>query len=296
MSAVKYISAEPWAIEPGALRLIASIATRQHTVPDKTSQEWQKFDYAYRAGPGVQRLAGAQRASAVDGVAIVPVLGPIFPRANLFTEISGATSISMLSHDFRLALQSPEIGAIMLLIDSPGGAVSGVQAFADLVAAGSARKKTVAFVAGTAASAAYWIASAAPEVAMDRTSMVGSIGVIAAIPKQVQPDSEGVIGIEIVSSNAPNKRPDPTSDDGAAAIRATLDAIEEVFIADVANGRKVTPATVRAKFGQGGVRVGRDAMNNKMADRVTSFEWTLERLKRDARDAVNQRKLQTLRR
>ena len=95
-----------------------------------------------------------------------------------------------------------------MLLDSPGGQVSGINAFADIVAAGTKKKYTTAFVAGSAASAAYWIASAASEIAMEGTGMVGSIGVVAAIPVQVAPDGGGDIWIEIVSSNTLNKRPD----------------------------------------------------------------------------------------
>ena len=53
------------------------------------------------AGPGAQRLAGTSRAFLVDGVAILPITGPIFPRANMMTEYSGATSINTLTDDYR---------------------------------------------------------------------------------------------------------------------------------------------------------------------------------------------------
>ena len=57
--------------------------------------------------------------------------------------------------------------------------------------------------------------------------MVGSIGIVAAIPVQVAPDGGGDIWIEIVSSNAPNKRPDPISENGRSEIVAMLDAAEK---------------------------------------------------------------------
>ena len=185
------LTAEPWAIVPSELQKIAAIVQR-HSLPEaaaKGEPEYQKRDYLLMAGPGAQRLAGTSRAFLVDGVAILPITGPIFPRANMMTEYSGATSINTLTDDYRKALDSSDVGAILLLVDSPGGAVSGINAFADIVAAGAKKKYTTAFVAGAAASAAYWIASAASEIAMERTGMVGSIGVVAAIPVQVAPDA-----------------------------------------------------------------------------------------------------------
>jgi ClpP class serine protease len=141
-------------------------------------------------------------------------------------------------------------------------------------------KPIIAHVSGTAASAAYWIVSAANEVRIERTGIVGSIGVAALVPRQVAPNASGEINVEIVSSNAPNKRPDPESDDGRAEIVSSLDAIESAFLADVARGRGVTPKVVKSDFGQGGVRVGADAVQHRMADRVSSYEQSLAALKR----------------
>ena len=93
-------------------------------------------------------------------------------------------------------------------------------------------------------------------------------------------NASGEVNVEIVSSNAPNKRPDPESDDGRAEIVRSLDAIEAAFIADVARGRGVTAKVVKSDFGQGGVRIGSDAVQHRMADRVSSYEQSLAALKR----------------
>lgn len=286
------LTAEPWAIIPDELHKLSAIAQR-HPLPGarEGEPEYSKRDYQIMAGPGAQKLAGAQRAYVIDGVAIIPVTGPIFPRANMMTEMSGATSITSLQNDHRVAMANAEIGAIMLLVDSPGGAVSGVSAFADMVAAGAKIKPTIAHVSGTAASAAYWIATQAGEIALDRTGIVGSIGVVAGIPKQVEPDSDGYVNIEIVSSNAPNKRPDPTSEDGVSEIRGLLDAIETQFIGDVAKGRKVSTDKVISDFGQGGVKAGAAAKSVGMVDKVQSQDATLNAM---CRIVANQRKLAAL--
>ena len=288
------LTAEPWAIVPADLHNIITIVQR-HRLPEAEQEmpAYIKRDYELMAGPGAQRLAGSSRTFLIDGVAVIPVTGPIFPRANMMTEMSGATSISMLSDDYRRALAADEVGAILLMIDSPGGAVSGIQAFADILAAGAKKKGTTAFVAGTAASAAYWIAASATDIVIDRTGMVGSIGVVAAIPLQVAPDGKGEITVEIVSSNAPNKRPDVTSESGRSEVTAMVDALEKVFIADVARGRGVTTAKVISDFGGGGVKIGADAVAAGMADRVASYEQTLNGLRKQV---SNQRKAAALRR
>lgn len=290
--ALQALTAEPWAIEPSWLPLMAALAQRNHSAPEvEAAKGWQARDLDLMAGPGAQKLPGAQRAYMIDGVAILPVVGPIFPRANMMTEMSGATSITMLMGDYRAALSNSEVGAIVLLMDTPGGAVSGISSFADAVAAGNKQKPTVAHVSGSSASAGYWIAAAAGEITIERTGLVGSIGVVAVLSKQVEPDANGMVDVEIVSSNAPNKRPDPTTEDGSAQVRSMLDAIETLFIADVAKGRKVSTDAVISGFGGGGVKIGAAAKSAGMVDKVQSQETTINGLRRMV---ANQRKLTAL--
>src|SRR3546814_10204450 len=69
---------------------------------------------------------------------------------------------------------------------------------------------------------------------------------------QEEPDSQGRRDVEIVSSNAPDKRPDLSTDEGRGKIRAMLDGIEEVFLSDIARGRGVPVSPVKRDFGAGG--------------------------------------------
>src|SRR5688572_8964880 len=99
----------PWAIEREWLQIILQIAARQPVSPD-----------AVPAQNGL-RLDRTRRATFRDGVGVIPVFRAIFRRANLLTEISGATSIELLAQDLNLAVQDPSVRAVLLDIDSPGG-------------------------------------------------------------------------------------------------------------------------------------------------------------------------------
>lgn len=285
--AMHALTAEPWAIRPDYLHVMAGIAGMDREAraanAETEGETWRKRDLAAIvgafAGPTVRRMDGARYAMMTDaGVAILPVFGPIFPRANMMTEYSGGTSVAMLQNDYRLAQEAKDIHAIMLLMDTPGGAVSGINAFADVVYRGRSSKFTLAHVSGAAASAGYWIAASANEIATDKTGILGSIGVVAAIPKQVQPDGSGEVVIEVVSSNAPNKRPDPTTDEGLTEIRTMLDALEAQFISDVARARGTTPTNVKQQFGAGGVCIGAEAVARGMADKVQSYDASYSQL------------------
>src|ERR1019366_7530398 len=114
---------------------------------------------------------------------IIPVTGPIFQRANLFTAISGATSTEVLATDFTAALGNPSITAIILNLDSPGGEVDGINELSQMIYDARGQKPIIAYVGAQAASGAYWIASQSDEVIVDATARLGSIGTVVSMPE-----------------------------------------------------------------------------------------------------------------
>jgi len=287
-SAFEYLTAEPWAITHDWLAFLVAKAQRMDALAPAKHPGRLDLDAFFIGAQTTVMEGGSGRTMIQDGVAVIPVVGPIFPRANMMTEQSGATSVTTLQRDLAAALDHEKVKSVMLAIDSPGGAVSGVSSFADSVFKARGTKPIAAHVTGTGASAAYWIASAAERVTLDRTGVVGSIGVIAAVPKQVSPDKSGNTYVEIVSSNAPLKRPDPTTIEGFTEIRTRLDAIEEQFVADVARGRDVTPDRVRSQFGKGGIVVGLDAVQRRMADSLDTLQGATDRMARVSKAANRQ--------
>lgn len=286
MSVIDAILATQWAIEPAALRAIVDLADRNEVDAGEIEQYFHRraaepkavslFD-AVQVDRGA-RLEGTRSVTVRDGVAILSIAGPIFPRANMLTQFSGAASVQILALELEAALVSPNVSAILLEVDSPGGAVPGISEFADQIFAARARKPVVAYVDGIAASAAYWLASAAAEVVSSDVGVLGSIGVVTTAEFQETPDGRGRRQVEIVSTNAGNKRPDPRTADGLATITATLDAIEGVFVGAVARHRGVSVETVLSDFGQGGVFVGSEAVEAGLADRIDNFENVLAAL------------------
>ena len=263
MRAIDAIVTGTWAIRPESLDLICSIARRDNDVRAVEQTLGRPLEHA--------RQTSTTTLNTGQTVATIPVDGPIFRHANMFTEISGATSISSLALDLRVAADDPKVDAIILNIDSPGGEVTGVQEFADQIAETAKIKPVVAYVDGNAASAAYWLASAASAIVMPRTGAVGSIGVVCTVEKPRDDDDF----IEIVSTHAPTKRVDPTTDEGHAEILTHIDDLEEVFIADVANHRGVSVATVISDFGGGSMLVGKKALDAGMVDMIGNYSHAL---------------------
>lgn len=257
-SAFDLVASTPWAILPSMLETISAIARRENDPLEAVEA---------RLGRPLQNT----RAVSLRGdVAVVPVTGPIFRYANLFTAVSGGTSLDVLATDFASALDNPAVGSIVLNVDSPGGQAAGIAEFAQMVRA--ANKPVVAYVDGQAASAAYWIAAAADRIVMSKTAEAGSIGAVVSIDT-ARSKPGGVI--EIVSSQSPKKRPDVATDAGRAQIQTRIDALAQVFVEDVAAYRGVPLDTVLQQFGQGDMRIAAAAVALGMADSVSTLELVI---------------------
>lgn len=272
----------PWAIYQPALTTLLDIAARQDVDPTALAA-WKNHaadgsfeTLSTRQG---ERLAGTSGVVIRDNVAVVSAIGPIFRYASLFTDFSGGAALSRLAQDFQAAIDAGGLRAILLNLDTPGGEANGIAEFAAQIRSAAGKLPVVAYVGGMGASAGYWLASAASEIVVAPTAMVGSIGVVMASQDTRARDAKaGITTWEFVSSQSPMKRPDPATEAGSAHIQAMVDRLAEEFVSNVAAYRGVSVAKVLADFGQGGVLMGADAVAAGMADRVGSFEQTLARL------------------
>lgn len=262
------IRSQPWAILPEYMEAIEAIAVRALDHPAVVAIEADGHEdrmveaIAEMGAP----FPGARSVAIRDGVASIPLFGPIFPRANTMTEMSGATSLAALAADFRKVEASPDVRQMLIVADSPGGQITDVRAFASLIANSS--KPVTVFVTGLCCSAAYHICSQAREVIADPFALIGSIGVMMSGTVQEAPDSEGNRTVHVLSSNAPDKRVDLSTEEGQAKVREMIDGIEEVFLQDVARGRKVPVSTVKRDFGGGSTKSARQAKEAGMIDRI----------------------------
>ena len=248
-----------------ALKQILDIASRQHE-PDIQAVAQKLADKT--DGAGIVEMRGS--------VAVVNVNGPIFRYANLFTMISGATSIEELATAFRAAVDDHKVSAIVLNIDSPGGEVAGVSELANAIYDARGAKPIVAYADDLAASGAYWLASAASSIVASDTAMLGSIGVVGTIIERAPKD--GTKTYQFVSSVSPNKRPDLETEDGRSQVQQRIDDLASVFVSAVARNRGVPEQKVLQDFGRGGVLIASKAVAAGMADSIGTFEGLVSAL------------------
>lgn len=130
----------------------------------------------------------------------MPVHGPLMKR----DQLCGPVGMQTMGNILKQADANPNIKGVLLDIDSPGGTADGTAELASTVK--NMKTPVTAYVDGMAASAAYWIASAADSIVASDRSTVGSIGTMLSFA-DLQPAYErlGVNFHRVVSDLTPDK-------------------------------------------------------------------------------------------
>lgn len=299
MSAIlRFVQSQPWMILPEYLDLIVEIASRERTpeeVAKGIKEAQEKADERANSPAALaikqgEPLGDNKQVRVRDGVAVVSVIGPIVRYADLFSDISGATSTENLARNFAQADSAPGVNSIALFIDSPGGEAFGIAEMAQIIS--QASKPVVAYVGGYGASAAYYLASAADEIVADSAALLGSIGtVMEATDYSKAYAQRGITKHQYVSAQSPKKRPRMGTESGDAQMQEIVDDLGQVFVEDVARFRNVSVKKVLSDFGQGGLLSGQKAVAAGLADRLGSFEGVLAEM---AAGKVKRKKRKTM--
>ena len=234
------------------------VQTAQAVTEVPSAEERTAFNALFSDGD----YPGARIMDKVGSTAQINISGVLTKEPSWLLRVFGGgnTAYSEIISAVNEAERDPAIEEVVFHIDSPGGNTSGLTDAMDAISRMTI--PTRAEVSGMAASAAYGLASQAGSItALNRTAMFGSIGIKSSH------FVDGTV-IDITSSNAPEKAPDVTTEEGKAVVQKTLDQIEAVFIEDIARGRGVTTDKVKADFGRGGVFLAHEAKSHGMIDDV----------------------------
>ncbi|SPQ01949.1 Signal peptide peptidase SppA, 36K type [Candidatus Sulfobium mesophilum] len=196
-----------------------------------------------------------------DKVALIRIEGPILDSKNAVDEIKEHAKDS-------------SIKAIILRVDSPGGAVAPSQEIYSEVKKAAAKKAVVVSMGAIAASGGYYISCPATRIIANAGTLTGSIGVIMEIP-----NIEGLltkIGVktEVIKSGK-NK------DIGSAframkpeereLLQGVMDNVHEQFIRAVAEGRKLKIDDVR-EIADGRIFTGEQALAKGLVNELGTLE------------------------
>jgi signal peptide peptidase SppA len=189
-------------------------------------------------------------------------------------------STALLAQTMSALASNPDVGTIVLDIDSPGGMVTGTVEAADAVAGAAKKKTVVALVNPLCASAAYWIASQASEIIATKSADIGSVGVFMAHTDCSKFNEQNGMKITYIfaGEHKVEGNPDePLSDDAKAYYQGEVDSIYSDFVKAVARGRGISTADVLANFGQGRTLMAANAKAVGMIDQITTVDGALAR-------------------
>jgi len=273
MNSLGAAQSEIWAMEPGRLRAWLNGMERGIviTIAAQRAQNQDAPDSAAGAG------------YLLDGdVALIPIKGIILKTrppwadeaAEYGIDIAGALEIS---EALAGAVADPQVKSILLVIDSPGGEIAGIQELADAVYAARRSKPIGAYASDLAASAAYWIGSQADAFAANRTAQIGSIGVYGVLYDLSEMGAK--LGVRtIVVSSSPDKgvgvAGSPITDEQLLPIQEMVDDLAAAFVADVARGRGMTAEAAKAAA-TGRVWVAPKAQAMGLLDDLTTLDGAL---------------------
>jgi signal peptide peptidase SppA len=269
--------ARPWAILPETLAIMQELLAFRVQGGRLSADEIQARLEA--VGPRQRETAQAR-----PGIAVIPLYGMIAPRASTLAETStGGTGLDTFMGAFRSAMADPEVGSILIDIDSPGGQVGGLTEAAAEIRAARDQKPITAFanVAIGAASAAYWLGAQASEIVASPSSQVGSIGIrgthedMSAFYEQKGIKHTMIAAGKYKTEGSPYG---PLSEETLAHAQSEVDAYYEMFLADVAKGRQVAVSLVRSDFGEGRMLLAKDALKAGMIDRIDTLGGAIARI------------------
>ncbi|HOW52633.1 MAG TPA: signal peptide peptidase SppA [bacterium] len=180
-----------------------------------------------------------------------------------------------LAKAIRDAAADPEVQAIVLRVDSPGGSVVASETIWHEVAKAvkDTDKPLIVTMSSLAASGGYYISMAADRIIAEPATITGSIGVI--IGKFYTPEMWKKIGVtfdaEQFGKNArlfsSLTRPDAEQN---AMLQKTLDAVYDTFVTRAADGRKKKPEELE-QHAKGRVWSGADALERGLVDELGGY-------------------------
>jgi protease-4 len=221
---------------------------------------------------GFLALALVSTQSGGHGLSSGPKIGVI--------EISGVIQDSKdVLEDLKSFRDDESIRAVLVRIDSPGGAVAPSQEIHDAILETRKKKKVVVSMANVAASGGYYIAVAGDELIANPGTVTGSIGVISQFTIVKDLVAWAKVDVETVKSGALKDAGSPfreMSDDERAYWKGLIMDIYEQFVGAVAEGRKMKPEEVRA-LADGRVFTGKQALDAGLIDALGSFDFAVNR-------------------
>lgn len=204
-------------------------------------------------------------------IAVVPIQGVLTKDGPAWY----GSNYDTISQAVESAADNPDIKHIVLTVNSPGGAITGLPEAAAAIAKAATIKPVTAMVEGMSASAAYWLTSQANDVVLTPSGEVGSIGV-----RMMHMDISKMMenfGISVTELHAGEYKTEwspyhPLSDEAKADMQPRLDTARQEFIGSVQSSRgdRLSADVKGRNLGEGRMFQAPEAVTHGLVDKVAS--------------------------
>jgi protease-4 len=202
-------------------------------------------------------------------------LGPKIAVVELTGTIGDSKDVVGQLHELR---KDDSIKAIVLRIDSPGGAVAPSQEMYRAVLRARKDKKVVCSMGTVAASGGFYVASACDKIYASPGTITGSIGVISEFPHVQDLMALAKVNVDTIKSGALKDSGSPLramTDKERAFFQTFVDGVYEQFLDDVATARKLPKEQIRP-LADGRILTGKEALAHKLIDELGNLEDAIE--------------------
>ncbi len=213
----------------------------------------------------------------VGNVGIIDVKGVLDKDLSWFSWFMGDSTYESIQDQLREALVRDEVTKVLLLCDTPGGNVNGIDETRQLIKAVNKKKPVFAHASGLVCSAGYALASAARKISITEMTEAGSIGVVLTHIDQSAYDKErGIKVTEITAGEFKRMGSAHKPLDKAAMeyLQALVDKHMSVFKAWVQEARGFTEDQLNA-VANGALFIGSDALDLGLVDRIATYDDVL---------------------
>lgn len=219
-------------------------------------------------------------------VAVINIAGPLSNSNSQWAKYFGVATYPDIREAIAYAAQQPEVKGILLAINSPGGAVNGLEDTSNLIAqVNKSIKPVYTHSDGMMASGGYWLGVNGRKVYATSTAEVGSVGVVMTHMERSEQLKQDGIGVTVIRSGKYKMLGNPyekLSDLAKAELQSMSDDIYDIFVGHVAEQRGVTATVADQKMAQGRVFLGKRGVEVGLLDGVKNFEETLALVQRAA--------------
>lgn len=215
------------------------------------------------------------------GIAYLPIEGELVHRYGHIDPCSGLTGYDGITVKVQEAAADPAVRGILLDIDSPGGELYGCDGCAEAIYRARQAKPVWAIANELAASAAYWLASAADVLVVPRTGDAGSIGVVMMHADMSGAMDKAGITVTLIHAGAHKVDGNPYQalpKDVQSRLQAECETARGLFVESVARYRGRPASAFEAT--EALVYMGEDAVTAGLADAVADFDETYQEFAR----------------